>query len=60
MIVYLRVLAPRTPLVISYRLRATMPVKIHAQPARVYEYYDPDVHAHSGGAVRLEALEGLL
>ncbi len=56
-IIYLRSLAPGAPLVVPYRLRATMPVKVHAQPARAYEYYDPDVHAHSAAAVQLEVVE---
>jgi type II secretory pathway pseudopilin PulG len=41
-VVYLRQLAPAKPLVVRYRLRATMPVKVTTQPARAYEYYDPD------------------
>ena len=41
-IVYLRQLSPDEPLVLHYRLRATMPVKITVPPARAYEYYDPD------------------
>lgn len=51
-IVYLRQLAPGEPLVLRYRLRATMPVKIAAPPARAYEYYNPDKQA-STPAVRL-------
>jgi hypothetical protein len=46
-IVYLRSLAPAEPLELVYHLRATMPVKITAPPARVYEYYDPDCKAES-------------
>jgi uncharacterized protein YfaS (alpha-2-macroglobulin family) len=41
-VVYLRQLSPAEPLVLHYRLRATMPVKITVPPARAYEYYDPD------------------
>ncbi len=41
-VVYLRQLPPGKPLVLHYRLRATMPVKIAVPPARAYEYYDPD------------------
>ncbi len=44
-IVYLRALSPAEPLELTYRLRATMPVKIVAQAARVYEYYNPDHQA---------------
>jgi uncharacterized protein YfaS (alpha-2-macroglobulin family) len=49
-IVYLRQLAPAESLVLHYRLRATMPVKITAQAARAYEYYDPDKQAASATA----------
>lgn len=44
-IVYLRKLDPSEPLELSYHLRATMPVKISAPPARAYEYYNPDYQA---------------
>jgi len=47
-IVYLRELAPGKPLVLSYVLRATTPVKVAVPPARAYEYYDPDKHTASG------------
>ena len=46
-VVYLRELPPAKPLEIRYRLRATMPVKVTARPARAYEYYDPDKKAAS-------------
>jgi len=46
-LVYLRELAPEKPLVIRYRLRATMPVKVAVPSARVYEYYDPGKSAAS-------------
>lgn len=46
-IVYLRSLAPNQPMTLSYRLNATMPVKITAPPARVYEYYNPARQAES-------------
>jgi uncharacterized protein YfaS (alpha-2-macroglobulin family) len=49
-IVYLRSLAPKAPLELSYRLRATMAAKVQAPGARVYEYYDPDREGHSTGA----------
>jgi uncharacterized protein YfaS (alpha-2-macroglobulin family) len=49
-LVYLRSLAPKAPLELSYRLRATMAAKIQAPGARVYEYYDPDREGHSAGA----------
>ena len=47
MLVYLRDLPPGRPLELGYRLRATMPVKVTAPGARVYEYYDPDCHGQS-------------
>ena len=46
-IVYVRGLAPKSPLKLQYRLRATMPVKIVTQSAWVYEYYDPDKKART-------------
>ncbi len=46
-VVYLRRLPPTEPLQRCYRLRATMPVKVTAQPAAAYEYYDPDRRAQS-------------
>lgn len=51
-LVYLRNLVADTPLELTYRLRATMPVKVAAPGARVYEYYDPDREGRSPG-VRL-------
>jgi A-macroglobulin TED domain/Alpha-2-macroglobulin family/MG2 domain/A-macroglobulin receptor binding domain/Macroglobulin domain MG3/Alpha-2-macroglobulin bait region domain len=41
-VVYLRSLESGSPLVLEYRLTATMPVKLTVPPARVYEYYNPD------------------
>jgi hypothetical protein len=46
-LVYLRGLAPGKPLVLSYTLRATMPVKAAAPGAHVYEYYDPQKQGRS-------------
>jgi uncharacterized protein YfaS (alpha-2-macroglobulin family) len=46
-LLYLRGLEPGAPLAFSYRLRATMPVKLTVPPAVVYEYYDPDKRAAS-------------
>jgi uncharacterized protein YfaS (alpha-2-macroglobulin family) len=46
-VIYLRQLSPAEPLVLRYRLRATMPVKITVPPARAYEYYDPDKQVSS-------------
>ena len=51
-VVYLRQLSPAEPLVLRYRLRATMPVKIAVPPARAYEYYNPDKQA-TGRVIRL-------
>jgi uncharacterized protein YfaS (alpha-2-macroglobulin family) len=44
-IVYLRALPPGVPLSLAYRLNTSMPVKVAAQPAVAYEYYNPDVQA---------------
>ncbi len=49
-VVYLRLLAPDKPLVLQYRLSATMPVRVTVSPARAYEYYDPAQIADSGPA----------
>ncbi|MEX0611672.1 MAG: alpha-2-macroglobulin family protein [Pirellulales bacterium] len=46
-IIYLRQLPPAQAITLTYRLRATMPVKVTAAPARAYEYYDPDTKAAS-------------
>jgi uncharacterized protein YfaS (alpha-2-macroglobulin family) len=46
-IVYLRELQADRPLELRYRLRATMPVRVTAPPARTYEYYNPDRRAAS-------------
>ena len=46
-IVYLRGLAPATSLKLSYRLTATIPVKVTTPPAVVYEYYRPEHRAES-------------
>jgi hypothetical protein len=46
-ILYLRSLPARGQVKITYRLRATMPVKVRVSAARVYEYYDPDRQATS-------------
>jgi uncharacterized protein YfaS (alpha-2-macroglobulin family) len=56
-VVYLRQLPPQQPLVLHYRLRATMPVRVTAPPARVYEYYDPDKQV-SSAATRLTVTAG--
>ena len=52
---YLRQLQPGKPLELRYRLRATMPVNVTAQPARAYEYYDPD-RSVTSAASRLTVL----
>jgi uncharacterized protein YfaS (alpha-2-macroglobulin family) len=46
-LVYLRGLEPGQKLELGYRLRATMPVRVAAPGARVYEYYDPQKQATS-------------
>ncbi len=46
-VIYLRGLASGQKLELKYGLKATMPVKITAPPATVYEYYDPDVKNQS-------------
>jgi uncharacterized protein YfaS (alpha-2-macroglobulin family) len=48
-LVYLRDLQPGRPLELTYTLKATMPVKVAAPGARVYEYYDPDKQGRSPG-----------
>ena len=50
-IVYLRSLPPGEGLELRYRLRATMPVKTTSQPARAYEYYNPDRRGESAAIV---------
>jgi len=49
-VVYLRGLEPDKPLILRYRLRATMPAKVTVPPARAYEYYDPDKQGRSTSA----------
>jgi hypothetical protein len=39
-VVYLRGLAPAKPLILTYTLRAKMPVQVAVPAGRVYEYYD--------------------
>ena len=56
-IVYLRSLEPGKPLVLTYRLRATMPVKLAVPPARAYEYYDPE-RSGSSAAASLTVMPG--
>jgi uncharacterized protein YfaS (alpha-2-macroglobulin family) len=46
-IVYLRQLEPGKPLKLKYHLRATMPVRITIPPARIYEYYNPEIQGVS-------------
>jgi uncharacterized protein YfaS (alpha-2-macroglobulin family) len=46
-VAYLRGLESDKPLILHYRLRATMPAKITVPPARAYEYYDPDRQGRS-------------
>ncbi len=46
-IVYLRELRAGEPLILKYRLQATMPAKITASAGRAYEYYNPDHQAFS-------------
>jgi alpha-2-macroglobulin-like protein len=52
-LVYLRDLPAGKALELTYRLRATMPVKVSAPGARAYEYYDPQKEGRSQG-VKLE------
>jgi hypothetical protein len=49
-LVYLRGLESMKTLKLSYRLRATMPVKVAVPPARVYEYYNRDRSGASRGS----------
>ena len=46
-LVYLRGLQTDQPLLLNYRLRARMPVKIVVPGARVYEYYAPERQGRS-------------
>ena len=48
--VYLRSLESSQPLEISYRLRATMPLRVTVPTAGVYEYYAPENRAEATGA----------
>jgi uncharacterized protein YfaS (alpha-2-macroglobulin family) len=50
-ILYLRELLDGDPLVLTYKLRATLVVRTTAPAARVYEYYDPDRQGTSGTAL---------
>jgi len=54
-IVYLRGLKPGEEMKLRYRLKATMPVKVEAPAAEVYEYYTPESRG-KGGAAKLEAV----
>src|SRR5262249_48751030 len=49
-IVYLDRLDPNRPLVLTYRLHATMPVSVTIPAGRVYEYYDPGKNGRSAPA----------
>jgi uncharacterized protein YfaS (alpha-2-macroglobulin family) len=44
-ILYLNALAPRSEIVLHFRLRAKFPIRAHTFESRVYEYYDPAVSA---------------
>ena len=46
-LVYLRELRPNEPLMLTYRLRATLPVRAQVKGGRAYEYYDPRKQATS-------------
>jgi alpha-2-macroglobulin-like protein len=50
-VVYLHSLDVGPPLQLTYRLKATLPVKLTAPPATVYEYYNEDNHASSDTTV---------
>lgn len=55
-VVYLRQLAPGTPVKLRYRLRALAPVKLSVPPGHVYEYYAPERRASGGGtAIEVES-----
>jgi hypothetical protein len=49
-VVYLRQLEPAQPLKLTYRLKATMPVKVSVSPAQAYEYYNADKKGASRAA----------
>jgi len=44
-ILYFNALAPHQTVTVSIRLRAKYPIRAHTFESRVYEYYDPDIHA---------------
>ncbi len=46
-VVYLRGLASGATLELQYKLEATMPVKVQAPAATIYEYYNPDRRGQS-------------
>ncbi len=46
-ILYLRALPADKPFTFDYQLKAKYPVKARIEPARVYEYYQPDNRAES-------------
>jgi hypothetical protein len=46
-ILYFDSLAPRCTVTLKYRLHAKYPIRAHTFRSRVYEYYDPDVHAEA-------------
>ena len=50
-ILYLRGLQPGARRVLSYSLRATLPVRVFTRPVQVYEYYDPQRRAASQSTV---------
>ena len=49
-VVYLRDLEPGKPLVLRYRLRTTMPVRVTVPAARAYSYYEPEREGMSRSA----------
>jgi hypothetical protein len=44
-ILYFNALSPMQTVTFTYRLRAKYPIRARTFASRVYEYYDPDVHA---------------
>jgi hypothetical protein len=46
-ILYFDSFAPGSTVTLKYRLHAKYPIRAHTFSSRVYEYYDPDVHAEA-------------
>jgi hypothetical protein len=45
-ILYMENMQPKTPIDVTYRLRARYPIKARVPPSNAYDYYNPDTHAN--------------